>query len=82
MLKGAGGGGGGGGGTTSFGVVLTWELEVLAILKRISTLTKMGGEGGHKQLYPVLRGEGGTKKSEPAMTIPKEICAYSVRAID
>ena len=46
---------GGGGAQKSFEVVLTWELEVLAIL--------MGGtysfhllKGGHEKFYPVSRG--------------------------
>ena len=45
---------GGGGGTESFGVVLTRELEVLAILKGAHPL-----KGKGEKLYPVLRGEGG-----------------------
>ena len=67
-----GGGGGyktgveGGGGTTSFEVVLTWELEVLAIV--------MGG--GRKKCPPFKRGaykkvltcyEGGAKSFGPAI---------------
>ena len=47
-----------GGGTTSLRVVLTLELEVLAILK------EGGGGGGRKRFYPVLRG-GATKNVDP-----------------
>ena len=48
-----------GGATTSFDVVITCELEVLAILK--------GGGGVCKKFYPVsvLRGLGAQKVSEP-----------------
>ena len=52
---------GGGGGIKCFGVVLTWELEVLAILKvaeKVSTLSK----GGHEKC---LEG-GGRKRFRPA----------------
>ena len=58
MLK-----GGGGGDTESFEVVLTWELEVLAILKKGAKcfhLLKRGRGGGGGGGYPVLRG--GNKK--------------------
>ena len=54
-------GGGGGGGTTSFEVVLTQELEVLAILiggvEKVSTLSN----GGCEKFYPVLRGDANAK---------------------
>ena len=57
---------GGGGGTKCFGVVLTQELEVLAILnggvKCSHPLKKK--LGGRKRFYPVLRWEGGQKVSE------------------
>ena len=43
----------GGGDAKSFKAVLTWELEVLAIL--------MGGGGGRIKFYPVSRGGGGKK---------------------
>ena len=51
------------GGTTSFEVVLTRELEVLAILKggAKSFHPLKGGGGGRKKFYSVLRG-GGRKK--------------------
>ena len=47
----------GGGGTKCFGVVLTQELEVLAILKggeRAKSFCPL--KGGPKIFYPVLRG--------------------------
>ena len=47
MLK-----GGGEVGTTSFGVVLTWELEVLAIVRG----------GGGRKMFSAFKGGGGTKR--------------------
>ena len=53
----------GGGGTTSFEVVLTRELEVLAIViggcKKFPFHPLKGGGGGRNKFYPVLRGGGG-----------------------
>ena len=43
----------GGGGTESFGVVLTRELEVLAILKGVQNIFTLS------KFYSVLRGGGG-----------------------
>ena len=44
------------GGTTRFGVVLTQELEVLAILyRRAKSFRPLKGRG-RKRFYPVLRG--------------------------
>ena len=47
------GGGWGGGDTKSFGLVLTQELDVLAIQKRGWTIFShaKGGGGGHKQFW-------------------------------
>ena len=49
--------GGGGGGTKGFEVVLTQELEVLAILKgRRKKFPPLKRGGGHKRICPVLKG--------------------------
>ena len=44
------------GGTQGFEVVLTWELEVLAILMGGTTSFHPLKGGGRKRFYPVLRG--------------------------
>ena len=53
------------GGTVGVGVVLTRELEVLAILKW-GVHEKFLPEGGRKKFYPVLRG--GAKGFRPAIS--------------
>ena len=50
---------GGGGGTTSFEVVLTRELGVLAILCICQKFPPFERGGGRERFYPVLRGGGG-----------------------
>ena len=52
-------------GTKSFEVVLTRELEVLAIVMggTISFHPLQGGGGGRKRFYPVLGGGGGSATS-------------------
>ena len=53
----------GGGSTTSFEVILTRELEFLAILKKAQTVSILsgggGGAGGGGTKIPCLRGGGG-----------------------
>ena len=53
------------GGTTSFGVVLTRELEVLAIVRRGGGGAQKG-VGGYKKFHPVFGvGGGGAKRFGP-----------------
>ena len=73
-LRGVGGGGGAtkwegwqvefypykNGGTNSIGVVLTWELEVLAILNLGTQKSSTLSNWGNGRFYPYL--EGGSKK--------------------
>ena len=52
--------------TNSFGLVLTWELEVLAILKGgAKSYYPLKGGGGHERFYPVLRVGGAQNVSDP-----------------
>ena len=53
-------------GTNSFGVVSTWQLEVLAILKG-GTKSFHSLKGGHEKFYPVLGRGGGAKSFSPAI---------------
>ena len=56
------------GGTTPFDVILTWELEVLAILMGVGAKSFHPLKGGRKRFYPVLRGGGrGTTSFGPAI---------------
>ena len=59
----------GGGGPNSFGVVLTWDLEVLAILEGgAKCFCPLKRGGGQKKFNLVLRGGGGRKRYVPPNT--------------
>ena len=58
---------GGGGGTTSFGVVFTQYLDVLAILKGGGARSLLSLKGGPRKVLPCLEGGGGTKSFGPAI---------------
>ena len=53
--------------TNSFGLVLTWELDVLAILKGDAKSYYPLKGGGHDKFYPVLRVGGCAKCFRPAI---------------